>query len=191
MFALPDSGAVDTTENTLSPALDLALGLIAIFVGIVSVHRASGSREQRAGNGAGESERSAGRRAGSGRLTEAPRGLRSRLAPRSVSPAPHIWSRSVSCTRRISSTAATVISVIAFVLIELILLELPLIGFAVAPDRTVAATARFRSFVTRTARRIGAWAAFVVGALLLIRGAIELLSESAAARPRESRGGAT
>ena len=74
------------------------------------------------------------------------------------------------------STTATVVSVIAFVLIELILLELPLIGFAVAPDRTVAAIARFRSFVTQDARRIGAWAAFVVGALLLIRGAIELLS---------------
>jgi len=73
------------------------------------------------------------------------------------------------------SSAVTAVSVIAFVLIEMILLELPLIGFVVAPERTVAAVARFRAFVTEDARRIGAWAAFVVGALLLIRGAIELL----------------
>ena len=175
VFALPDSGAVDTTQDTLSPALDLALGVIAIVVGIVLSTGATERAERARRRSAGASERRRGRRAGSGRSTAAPRASRSRSAPCSASPAPHIWSRSASCTGRISSTAATVLSVIAFCLIELILLELPLIGFAVAPDRTVAAIARFRAFVTHDARRIGAWAAFVVGALLLIRGAIELL----------------
>ncbi len=59
VFALPDSGAVDTTENTLSPALDLALGLIAIVVGIV-LSTGPGERASSGGNGAGESERRSG-----------------------------------------------------------------------------------------------------------------------------------
>jgi hypothetical protein len=43
VFALPQSSAVHTSRNTLSPAVDLALGLIAIVVGIVL---AGGPRER-------------------------------------------------------------------------------------------------------------------------------------------------
>ena len=35
VFVLKDSGAVDTTKNTLSPAADIALGLILITVAFV------------------------------------------------------------------------------------------------------------------------------------------------------------
>jgi hypothetical protein len=44
------------------------------------------------------------------------------------------------------------------------------------PDATVSAVDRFRAFVSGHARRIATWAAFVIGVLLLIRGAIEILS---------------
>jgi hypothetical protein len=174
VFALPDSGAVDTTENTLSPALDLALGMIAIVVGIVlstgPTERASSARERRRRKreerGPPRWQRALDR--GSPRVAFAVG------AVLSFPGASYLVALGL-LHREDLSTAATVFSVIAFCLIELILLELPLIGFAVAPDRTVAAIARFRAFVTNDARRIGAWAAFVVGALLLIRGAIELL----------------
>jgi hypothetical protein len=174
VFALPDSGAVDTTENTLSPALDLALGMIAIVVGVVlstgSGDRASSARERR---------RRKREERGPPRWQRAldhgsPRVAFAVGAVLSFPGASYLVALGL-LHREDLSTAATVLSVIAFCLIELILLELPLIGFAVAPDRTVAAIARFRAFVTHDARRIGAWAAFVVGALLLIRGAIELL----------------
>jgi len=174
VFALPDSGAVDTTEDTLSPALDLALGLIAIAVGIVL----RGGSGDRAGDRQ-EKRRRKREEKGPPRWQRAldrgsPRVAFAVGAVLSFPGASYLVALGL-LHREDLSTAATVLSVIAFCLIELILLELPLIGFALAPDRTVAAIARFRAFVTHDARRIGAWAAFVVGALLLIRGAIELL----------------
>ena len=45
VFALPQSSATTSTRNTLSPALDLALGFIAIVVGLVL---AGGARERTA-----------------------------------------------------------------------------------------------------------------------------------------------
>ncbi len=100
VFALPDSGAVDTTQDTLSPALDLALGLIAIVVGIVlrggSRDRAGDRQEKRR-----RKREEKGPPRWRGRSTAAHRGSRSRSAPCSASPAPHIWSRSASCTGRI------------------------------------------------------------------------------------------
>jgi hypothetical protein len=174
VFALPDSGAVETTQDTLSPALDLALGVIAIIVGIVL---STGPRER--ASSLHEKRRRKREEKGPPRWRRAldrgsPRVAFAVGAALSFPGASYLVALGLLHKEDLN-TAATAISVIAFVLIELILLELPLIGFGVAPDRTVAAIARFRSFVTEDARRIGAWAAFVVGALLLIRGAIELL----------------
>ena len=166
---------VDTTQDTLSPALDLTLGMIAIVVGIVL----RGDSRDRAGDRR-EKRRRKREEKGPPRWRRALDGGSPRVAfavgaALSFPGASYLVALGL-LHREDLSTAATVLSVIAFVLIELILLELPLIGFAVAPDRTVTAVARFRSFVTDDARRIGAWAAFVVGVLFLIRGAIELLS---------------
>lgn len=70
----------------------------------------------------------------------------------------------------------TTICVIAFCLIQLILLELPVLGFALAHDQTVSAVGRFQGWISRDAWRIATWTAFVVGALLVARGLIELLT---------------
>ena len=35
VFALPDSSTVSTTRNTLSPAVDLGLGLLALLIALV------------------------------------------------------------------------------------------------------------------------------------------------------------
>ena len=65
---------------------------------------------------------------------------------------------------------------IAFCLIAMVLLEVPLLGFAFAPDWTVSAVKRFQAWISRDGRRIATRAALVIGVLLVLRGAIELLS---------------
>ena len=74
------------------------------------------------------------------------------------------------------STAETVLLVIAFNLIMLALLEVPLLCFAIAPNWTVAAIDRTKASIGRHGRRSAVAGLTVLGALLVIKGLIELLS---------------
>ncbi len=65
--------------------------------------------------------------------------------------------------------------IIAFNLIMLALLEIPLIGYAVAPEWTPRAVARFRDALDRHGGRILYIGAAVMGLALVARGLIELL----------------
>jgi len=58
----------------------------------------------------------------------------------------------------------------------LILLEIPLLGYLVAPERTVLAVQRFRTWLTQSSRRIAVVGAAAIGAILLVRGAIGFLT---------------
>jgi hypothetical protein len=70
---------------------------------------------------------------------------------------------------------ASALLVIVFCLIQMMLLEVPLIGYAFAPERTQEGVTRFREWVARNAKRVIGNAAIAIAALLLLRGAIELL----------------
>ncbi|MGA9858977.1 MAG: GAP family protein [Solirubrobacteraceae bacterium] len=69
-------------------------------------------------------------------------------------------------------TAATVLSVIAFNLIMLALLELPLIGYATRPEWTAGAVTRFNDVLSRDGGRIALVAAVAAGVLLIGRGIV-------------------
>jgi Sap, sulfolipid-1-addressing protein len=69
-------------------------------------------------------------------------------------------------------TALTVIVVLAFNLIMLMLLELPLLGYATRPEWTAAAVERFSNWLTRRGGRIGLIAGAACGILLIARGII-------------------
>jgi hypothetical protein len=71
-------------------------------------------------------------------------------------------------------TTATVLAVIAFGLIELLILEVPLVGYTVRPEWTEAAVERFSDWLSRRGGRVALIGAFVVGALLIIRGLANL-----------------
>ncbi len=74
-----------------------------------------------------------------------------------------------------ASVAATVAMIIGFNVIMLMLLELPLLAYTFAPDWTPDAVARFKAWFNRSAKLIGFRGALIVGALLIIKGVIELL----------------
>lgn len=72
-------------------------------------------------------------------------------------------------------TTATVAVVVAFCLVMLMILELPLLGYQFAPEWTLNSVERFQTWVTTDARQIAVKVAFAVGVVLIARGAIEFL----------------
>ena len=74
-----------------------------------------------------------------------------------------------------TGTTATAALVVAFCLVQLTFLELPLIGYAFGPEWTQGAVTRFRAWIATNAERVIGNGAIAIGALLLLRGALELL----------------
>jgi hypothetical protein len=179
VFTLHDSGAEQTARNAVAPSVDFALGALALLASYLI----RPGRVPKDG----------------GRLAE----LRHRRAERRKEKGPPRWQRELSrgtarttfvvgivltlpgasylvgldhIAERHASTVATVAMVLGFNVIMLALLELPLIGYAVAPEWTPQAVERFRTSLNRNGRRIAWRGLFAVGLLLIVRGAIELLT---------------
>ena len=70
----------------------------------------------------------------------------------------------------------TVLIVIGFNLVMLWLLEVPLASFAVAPEWTPRAIERAKAWVSRHTRVVAVRGSAAIGALLVIKGIIGLLS---------------
>lgn len=175
VFSLGDSGAVTSTENTLSPAATMALGvisLIAAFVlGTSHFDRAAERRRARKGGkaekGPSRWERALGR--GSARVTFLVGAL---LTLPGAS-----YLAGLSRIDKLNyATAPTVLLVLGFNVIMLALLEVPLVCFVVAPEWTPGAVARAKAWIGRRARKFAVAALATIGALLVIKALIELLS---------------
>jgi hypothetical protein len=176
VFSLHGSGSVETTKQTLSPAADLVLGGLVLIVGFVlRSGRDEGVRERRRrrkeAKQGGEPkpswpERMLGR--GSARVS---------FAVGVVLSLPGVsYLAGLDRIARLDATAPeSALLVIVFCLIQMTLLELPLLGYAVAPEWTEGAVARFRAWLARNGRRLAATLAFGIGALLILRGVITLI----------------
>lgn len=172
VFAL--DGSAHTAEHTLSPSLDLALGGILI---VVSYAIARSDRPE-------ISER------------------RRRKQEAKEKKGPPLWQRALNqgsawttfvagalltlpgasyliglhkIAVEDAGTAATVAKVVGFNAIMLAILELPLIGFLVAPDWTRDTVNRFKQWFSRSARRLASRVALIIGVLLIVRGLVYLL----------------
>jgi Sap, sulfolipid-1-addressing protein len=176
VFAL--DGSASTAQHTLSPAMDLALGGILLVVAFLI----------RPGREPKESGRLAERR----RRKEEEKGEKG----------PPLWQRKLSQgSARVTflvgalltlpgasyliglhkiadsdpSTVTAVLAVLAFNVIMLVLLEVPLIGYTFAPEWTPRAVDRFKEWFSHNARRLGFQLALIIGILLVTRGLIYLL----------------
>jgi Sap-like sulfolipid-1-addressing protein len=169
VFAL--DGSAKTAQHTLSPAYDLALGALLIAISFaISRWSESGIAERR-------------RRKKEAKPEKGPplwqRKL-SRGSPRTTFvvgalltlPGASYLIGLHKISEHDPSTAGAVAMVLLFNVIMLALLEVPLIGFTVAPDWTREAVDRFKLWFARNARRLGSQIALVIGALLILRGLI-------------------
>ncbi len=180
VFAIHDSSATSTTENTVSPAIDIALGLILLLVAFVlrgghdqrvKERRKARQLRKRGGEepeekGPSKVEQLLGR--GSARVTFA---LGVVLTLPGVS-----YLAALRDVQELGYGAVgEILVIIGFNLMLLILLEVPLIGYFVAPERTVIEVQRFRAWLTRSGRQIAVVGAAGLGVFLLGRAVIELL----------------
>lgn len=72
-------------------------------------------------------------------------------------------------------TVPTVLLVLFFCIMQLLLLELPLLGYAVAPERTQQLVGGFKAWLGRSGRTAAVIGAALIGAWLIVRGVITLL----------------
>lgn len=180
VFALNDSSATSTSKSTLSPLEDVVVGLLLLLVAAVLAtdrdrplreRRARRREQKQAGNGDEEKEalpmRLLGR--GSPRVAFVVGLLLSFPGVSYLTGLNHIHKLD-------ESAAVTALIVIAFCLVQQLLLELPLAGYLFAPERTERAVKGFRAWLARNGRQAGIIVAAVLGALLLIRGIAGLVS---------------
>ena len=71
------------------------------------------------------------------------------------------------------SATATVLLVIGFNLIQLLLIELPLVALKVAPTRTPIAIEHVRAWGREHGREYAAWALVVIAVALVVNGIVE------------------
>ncbi|HTR75575.1 MAG TPA: GAP family protein [Solirubrobacterales bacterium] len=177
LHALHGSAALETSEQGISPGQDFVIGaLLLIVAAALGEGRGRDWRERRAARKAAKEEgkekkdplpmRMLGR--GSARVAFAIGIVLSFPGGSYLLGLTHI-------DRLEASAAEGVVLVVAFCLVQLLLLELPLLGYFFAPQRTEAAVASFRGWLAENGRRNGARLAAVLGVLLIIRGVAFLL----------------
>ena len=175
VFSLSNSSVSNTTENSISPAVDIALGAIALAVAFVLyTGRHERLTERRRARKAAKPDTGPPRwqrelSKGSARTTFVVGALLSLPGASYLAGLHEIHNLKYS-------TTVTVLIVIGFNLVMLWLLEVPLACFAVAPDWTPRAIDRAKAWVSRHAHIFAVRGFAAIGALLIIKGTIGLVS---------------
>jgi hypothetical protein len=175
VFSLSGSSASNTTENTISPAVDIGLGAIALAISFVlSTGRHERLKERRQARKAAKPDK------------EPPRWQRelSKGSPRTTFvvgalltlPGASYLAGLDQIHKLKYSTTVTVLLVIGFNLVMLWLLEVPLASFLVAPDWTPRAIDRAKGWVSRHAHMFAVRGTAAVGVLLVVKGIVGLVS---------------
>ena len=181
VFTLLGSGAKNAARNTIGPTEDIILGLVALGISwILHTGRDRPLRERR------RAKRDAKllARRDAGKPTEP---LSLRMLGKGDPKVTFVVGAALTfpgvaylvALGRIHSlhagVAATVLLVVYFCVTQLLLLEVPVLGYLVAPDATQTRVTAFRNWMARSGRGTLAIGSAVIGAWLLIRGVVTLL----------------
>jgi len=172
VFQLKGTGqTIDTTKHTVAPAFDIVLGLLLLVVAY-AIHtgrdhwrreRAARRRAARAQKGPPRWRRALDR--GSARITFV-------VGVCLTLPGLSYLIGMSGIAKQDYSNAGVVVAVVAFCVVMLMLIEIPLIGALIAPEWSDRAIERFSALLRANAGRIAYWAAIVLGALLVGRGVL-------------------
>ena len=176
VFTLSGSQTVSTAEKKLNPAVDLALGGVLLVIAFVlrsgRPERYLEQRRERKGHEHEDKQPPLWQRAigrGSARVTFAVGALL-------TLPGASYLAALISIHKLDYSTVETVVLVVLVNIIMLALIEIPLVGFAVAPQWTPGAVDRAKAWFSRNAAKAAVFGAAGLGTLLIIRGVITLIS---------------
>jgi len=175
VFALRHSGLVETTQTTLGPGADIVLGCLALVIAFVLLsgrdqRLVERRRERKAAKGPSGPPRwqeALGR--GSARTTFVVGALLTLPGASYIAALHRIADEDLA-------DPATVAVVLAFNLIMLMLLEVPLLAYTFAPDWTPRAVERFKQKLRERGRIWGIRMAAALGLLMVARGVVTLLA---------------
>jgi Sap, sulfolipid-1-addressing protein len=176
VFALQDSEALNTGKTALGPGEDIALGLLALAIAFVL----AGGRGERL------AARRKARKAAKGKVKQGPPRWQRELGKGSARVTFAVGAvltlpgaTYITALSRIAdedlAVPLTVLSVLAFNLIMLMLLELPLLSYTFAPEWTPRAIERGKEKLRLRGRVWATRAALAFGALMILRGVLALV----------------
>jgi hypothetical protein len=176
VFTLSGSSqGTSTAQHTVNPALDIVLGLLILVIAFVvgtgrDTRRRARSERKRAAQADKAPPRWKQALSGGSARTTFVVGALLTLPGASYLAGLH------QIAKQNLSTTAIVFTVLGFNLIMLLLLEIPLLGYAIAPEKTATTVARFSDWLSREGGRIALGLAVVIGIALVARGAVSLLT---------------
>jgi hypothetical protein len=164
---LNESGTVSTTKHTVDPVVDLVLGSLALLIALV-VGTGRAGRGRKGAKGPKKIPRWQQTLArGSARSTFVVGVLLS-------FPGASYLASLTEMHRQQLGGAELALTLLAVNLIMLVLLELPLIGYVVAPVWTPLKVEQFKGWFARNGRHALAIGAAVIGIALIVRGVVTL-----------------
>jgi len=181
VFSLHSSGTESTSKHTVSPIEDIVVGLLALAIAFVL---ASGRDQRFAQRRRDKKEARLEARRAAGKPTESlPLRLLGKGDPRltfvvgAVLSFPGVsFLDALDHIHKLNpGTAVTVLLVLFLCVMQQLLIELPLLGYLFAPERTQDVVARFRAWMGRSGRSAAVLGAGVIGGWLVVRGLITLL----------------
>lgn len=175
VFSLSNSSATNTTQDTVSPAVDIGLGAVALAIAFVLyTGRQERLRQRRRERKAAKPDKGPPRwqqelSKGSARTTFIVGALLTLPGASYLAGLNEIHKLKYS-------TPVTVLLVLGFNLIMLWLLEVPLACFVVAPDWTPRALERAKAWISRHAHVFAVRGFAGIGGLLVIKGIVGLIA---------------
>jgi hypothetical protein len=181
VFSLNGSSTENTSKHTVSPIEDIGVGLLALTIAFVlrtGRDRPYAERRRVKKEAKDEAKREAGKPTeslplrllgkGDPRLTFVVGAVLSFPGIAYLDALDHI-------NKLDPGTVATVLLVVYFCLMQQILLEVPLLGYLFAPERTQQRVTAFKTWLGRSGRTAVVISTTVIGVWLLARGIIALL----------------
>jgi hypothetical protein len=165
---LNSSSAVGTTKHTVAPSIDLALGVLVLIVAYTiwsgSVARERERRKLKRGDRPKKAPRWQQALSGGNARTTFVIGFLLSF------PGASYLASLIEISKQNLDAAGNVLLVVAVNVVMLVLLEIPLLSFAVAPNWTSGAIARFKAWINLHGGKVIAIALTVIGAALILRG---------------------
>jgi Sap, sulfolipid-1-addressing protein len=170
VFALGSS--IDDTKSTTSPAVDLTVGVLSLVIGFVSQRRehrrplTPPKPKKQPREGPSRTERALAR----GTLFAFLLGIALDIAPS------FFYLVAIKDIAEANySTAEVVVLVVGFCLMMFMLIELPLLSYVFAPEKTAVWANQFNAWLHENARHLITLLAFGVGIFLIVRAIVSLL----------------
>jgi Sap, sulfolipid-1-addressing protein len=166
-----------SSQKTVSAGVDLAIGLLLLAAGgLIATGRLHGRRKVAAPTGGGQPQKQAEKKGGwAQRVLAQPRlGFAMLVGAVIGIPGAAYLSALHNLITGKSQTAAQVVVVVGFVLIEFALIIVPFVFLEVRPEGTKATLRHAQDWLLAHARQLMAYIALILGAYLAVSGLIRL-----------------